>query len=198
MKIQLKMARGAFLKLTKPEKVNGQGNPKFSGAFILEADSEFYDENIAKIETAIEAVANEKWGKKAPDMLKSLKSQNKLALHDGDTKAELDGYAGNMFVNASAEAAKPPVLVDQYRNVVSRQANEDGVAPSDTLFYSGCYVNVILNIWAQDNEFGKRVNASLSGVQFAAHGTPFGGSAPAAADEFEMLDEDFAGEDGLA
>lgn len=200
MKVVLKQARGAFLKLTKPEQVKGQGKPKFGGAFILEADSPFYQENLDKMNAAIVAVANEKWGKKGAEMLASLKAKDKVALHDGDTKAELDGYAGNWFVNASAEATKPPTLVDQYRQPVSRQVDEDGASQADRLFYSGCYVNVIVTVWAQDNDFGKRINASLSGVQFAAHGTPFGGSAPASADEFEMLEtmpDDFTDGSGL-
>jgi len=201
MKVVLKKARGAFLKLSKPEQVNGQGKPKFSGAFILETDSPFYQENLDKMNAAIAAVANEKWGKKGAEMLASLKAKDKVALHDGDTKADLSGYAGNMFVNANVEATKPPTLVDQYRQPVSRQVDEEGASQADRLFYSGCYVNVIVNIWAQDNEFGKRINASLGGVQFAEHGTPFGGSAPASVDEFEMLEtlpEDFTGGDDLA
>lgn len=188
MKTMLKNGRVAFVKLSKPETVNGQGDPSYSCAIILEADSPEYAANIKAIEDAMKAVAVDKWGQKAPEVLKSLAAKGTLALHDGDTKAELSGYAGNMFVNARAKASSPPTLVDEYRQPVSRAADEDGTSPADRKFYSGCRVNAIITVWAQDNQFGKRINASLNGVQFAAHDVPFGGAAPASAEEFEMLE----------
>lgn len=41
-------------------------------------------------------------------------------------------------------------------------------------FYGGCYVDVIIRPWAQDNKYGKRANAGLTAVQFRRHGEPFG------------------------
>ncbi len=61
--------------------------------------------------------------------------------------------------------------------------------------YSGSYMNVSLEIWAQDNNFGKRINATLKGVQFVGDGDSFGGGAPASPDDFEDL---AVGEDDLA
>jgi hypothetical protein len=56
--------------------------------------------------------------------------------------------------------------------------------------YSGCYVNVKLDFWAQDNSAdrgGKRINAQIKTVQFVADGDAFGGGTPASADGFEDL-----------
>ena len=44
-------------------------------------------------------------------------------------------------------------------------------------------------VW-QDNAYGKRVNASLRGVQFAGDGEAFGGGRPAEVDEFEDISDD--------
>jgi len=51
--------------------------------------------------------------------------------------------------------------------------------------YSGCYVNANIEVWAQDNSFGKRINAQLKGVQFYRDGDAFSGSAPSSPDEFD-------------
>ena len=48
-------------------------------------------------------------------------------------------------------------------------------------------VNAIIEIWPQDNQFGKRVNASLLGVQFVKDGERLAGGGVAAADDFEAI-----------
>ncbi|MFD1244790.1 ssDNA-binding protein [Paralysiella testudinis] len=53
--------------------------------------------------------------------------------------------------------------------------------------YAGCYVNAKIDIWAQDSQYGKRINAGLSGVQFIRHGEAFGGGAPATEADFADL-----------
>ena len=47
----------------------------------------------------------------------------------------------------------------------------------------------LVDFWAQDNQFGKRVNATLTGVQFVRDGDSFGGARVAAADDFDVLDD---------
>lgn len=125
---------------------------------------------------AIKEVAANAWGDGAADALKSLKAQNRLCLHDGDTK-DTDGYAGNLFI--SANSSKRPLVLDKDRSSLSE---EDGRP------YSGCYVNAVLNIWSQDNQWGKRVNADVLGVQFFADGESFGGGAVASVDEFDEIE----------
>jgi len=58
--------------------------------------------------------------------------------------------------------------------------------------YGGCYVNVSLDIWVQDPKGekaknGKRINATLRGIQFMADGDAFAGGAPADPEEFDDL-----------
>ena len=40
-----------------------------------------------------------------------------------------------------------------------------------------------------DNQYGKRINATLRGVQFVSDGEPFAGGQPADADEFDILED---------
>ena len=56
------------------------------------------------------------------------------------------------------------------------------------MLLSGYYVDAILDIWAQENSYGKRINAQLKGVQFRRKGDVFsGGGAPAEDDDFDEI-----------
>jgi hypothetical protein len=99
-----------------------------------------------------------------------------VCLHEGSEK-EYDGYSEeNMYISASS--SKRPTIVDRDKS----QLAEDDRRP-----YGGCYVNGIVRLWIQDNNFGKKVNAELMGIQFVKDGEPFG-AAPLDADAFEDLD----------
>jgi hypothetical protein len=104
-----------------------------------------------------------------------------LALHDGATKSEYEGFEGNLFVAANSKVR--PTILDQMRNELSQ---------ADGKPYSGCYVVALLEIWAQDHkEHGKRINANLRGVQFLRDGDAFsGGGKPADTDEFDDISDD--------
>ena len=66
------------------------------------------------------------------------------------------------------------------------------IAESDNVVYAGCFVNGIISLWAQDNQFGKRINAQLDGVQFVRDGDAFSDNTVSveAFDAFGV-DEDF-------
>lgn len=131
----------------------------------------------ALLEAIGKAVAKNKWAEKGPSIYAALDKQDKLFLHDGDTKADLDGFSGNLFVSAGARG--PVSVFDQLRN----EATEKEV-------YSGCYVVGSLDFWGQDNSAGgKRVNASVYGVQKLRDGDAFSSGGKASdADEFDNED----------
>jgi hypothetical protein len=172
MKVHLNNVRLTFPQLFDAKQVNGQGDPKFSAAFLIPRDHP----QIGAIKEAIKAAAEAKWGAKALEVLKALQASDKLALHDGDAKSDYDGYAGNFFVNASNKIR--PLVIGPQR---------EPLTASDGKPYSGCYVNAIVEFWAQDNQFGKRVNASLLGVQFAKDGERLAGGGVASQDDFEPI-----------
>jgi hypothetical protein len=171
-KLRIENVRLTFPQLFDAKQVNGQGDPKFSGGFLLAKDHP----QIAAIKAAIVEAATAKWAAKAGEVLKALSAADKICLHDGDAKSDYDGYAGNFFINASNKI-RPLVIGPQREPLVA----------ADGKPYSGSYVSVILEFWAQDNQFGKRVNASLLGVQFLRDGERLAGGGVAAADDFEAI-----------
>lgn len=173
-KIQMKNVRLTFPVLFDAKQVNNQGDPKFSAAFLFEPTHP----QVPELTAAIIAVATEKWGDKAMEELGKLKAADKICVHDGDSKSDYDGYAGMKFINASNKVR--PLVIGAQREVL---------AASDGKPYSGCYVNAIIEVWAQANQFGKRINASLLGVQFVKDGTRLAGGSVAAADDFEAIPE---------
>lgn len=106
------------------------------------------------------------------------KSGNKICFIDGDAKAEYEGFEGNMALSATNR--QHPTVVDKDRSPLTE---------ADGVVYAGCYVNAVVEIWAQDNQWGKRINASLKGVQFYADGNAFAGGGVASVDDFEDISE---------
>lgn len=152
------------------------GKPRYSSSFLIPPTHPA----VVKLRAVIERVANEKWGAKGPAILKALEAQDKTCLHDGNLKS-YTGYEGNLYVSAARrpEEGKP--------RVVDRNAND--VTQDMGVIYSGCRVIALLEIWAQDStDFGKRVNATIRGVQFFGDDVRFSGSGSASDDEFQKLD----------
>jgi hypothetical protein len=147
-------------------------NPRFSATFLI--DKRRQEDQVRLCEDAIDDAKFAKWGDRQP----TLKAE-KLAFRDGDDE-DYDGYQGHMFVAARSD--RRPKVIDRDRTPLT----ED-----DGRIYSGCYVNAIIRFWAQDNKWGKRVNASLEGIQFVKDGEAFTGGAPLNEDAFDDLgDED--------
>ena len=167
---------GSLFTAQKP-KDGGAGKEKFSVVAILAKNHP----QLAEIKAAITAAAENKWGAKAPETLKQLAAGDRLCLHDGDAKSDKPGYAGNLFINASNEL-RPGVFGPQREVLVA----------ADGKPYSGSYGTIILEFWPQDNQFGKRVNASLLGVQHVKDGERLSGGGVAAADDFEAIPEQAA------
>jgi hypothetical protein len=67
--------------------------------------------------------------------------------------------------------------------------NKTFLTEADGKPYAGCYVNCALNIWAQDNQYGRRINAELVSVQFLRDGDAFSGGVRSTGDEYEDLSE---------
>jgi hypothetical protein len=159
--IQLRNVRLAFPVLWEPKTVQGEGEPAYSAAFLLPPDHP----QIKEIQDATERVGKEKWKDQWAAVKKALTASDKLALHDGDTRAQYAGYEGTL-------------VIDRDKTVL---------IAADGRPYAGCFVNASLEIWAQSNGYGKRINASLRAVQFVKDGDSFGGGTPANADEFDDL-----------
>jgi len=172
MKIKLNAVRLSFPQLFEAKTVNGEGKPAFSAAFLISPK----DPQIAMLNTAITPVAAEKWGAKADAILKTIRAADKTCLHSGDLKSNYDGFEGMMYV--SARNPLKPYVVD---------LNKTPLVAEDGRPYAGCYVNAVLELWTQDNNYGKRINATLLGVQFYKDGDSFVGGGVADDSDFDDL-----------
>ena len=112
----------------------------------------------------------------------------KVCYWSGDTK-EYDGYAGQMALTAKRQESKGrPLVIDKDKSPLTE---------ADGKPYAGCYVNASVEIWAQENKYGKTLRCELLGLQFAADGDAF--SAGSVADEADFDDLSDSGDaDDLA
>lgn len=174
--MKISNARLSFPNIFKPTAFAEGQDKKYSATFILPS----YDPQVKQIKEEMRRIAKEKWGDDVP-------SNIKLCLRDGSEK-EMDGFGSStVFFNASN--SKRPGVFDRDRTPL---VAEDGRP------YAGCYVNAVVEFWAQDNKYGKRINASLSGLQFSKDGDSFGGGARSAnADDFDDVSDDGDDDDFL-
>lgn len=121
---------------------------------------------------AIVEVAKIGWGAQWESIITQLKGQDRLCQHEGNiTKGGADPYKDMLYVSCNSDR-RPKVVVT--RNGVNVE-----IGPEDPMFpYSGCWANIIADIWPQkaDGGWGLRINAGWSGVQFLRHDEPFSGS----------------------
>lgn len=187
MELRLKMVRIAFPALDKPTAF-GEGEPAYQAKFIIVPGSP----EVKLLDDAMAAVAKEKWKDKADSVLELLKEDKKLCFvhapyrnkKTGETYSGFDG----MFSLSTRSKNKPTVFDRNNREVTD-------LAQIKSMIYSGCYVHAKIDVWAQDNQYGRRINANIAGVMFAKDGEAFGGSTPATGDDFADLADD---EDPLA
>lgn len=174
MKIKLQNVRLAFPDIFEAKTVNGEGDPAFSATFLMAPDHPA----IEKIRAAFEKLGKEKWGARWATVKKEIETKDRLALHDGDTKADYAGFEGNMYINARNRTR--PLVIDRDKSPLTM---------ADGKPYAGCYVHASIELWCQDNNYGRRINASLRGIQFYKDGDAFSGGGAASEDEFEDIED---------
>ena len=166
-KIKLSNVRLSFPSIFKRATFKGVDG-KFEATFLLNKETQA--DQIEKLQSAIdEAIKDAKV--KVP--------KDKFCLKDGDD-FDYDGYEGHMAFKAST--SKRPTLIDR---------DKTPIVEDDNKLYAGCYVNSIVDIWVQSNDFGKRANANLFGIQFYADGESFGAGDIDVTDEFDELEDEF-------
>lgn len=169
--VTLRNVRLSFPALFEPKKGPEEtSKPAYAATFILDKKTNAAD--IKAINAAIDnLVKTEFKGVKPP----------KMCLRDGSEKSHLDGYGPDvMFVSARNEK----------RQLVLDTDAKSPMEPTDSRMHAGCYVNVVIRLWAQNNKFGKRINASLGPVQYFRKGEEFGDSRIDPADHFTAVSDD--------
>lgn len=147
------------------------------------------DANSQLVIATMKELVKAKWGDQADEMYAALKGKDKLALHVGATsKPGEEAYKGKVFISANSKTR--PTVVE------TRGGQNVQLTAQDGRPRSGDYGNLILNIWIQDNKYGKRINAQLMGVQYVRKGPPLGGGGRVASvEEFGVEASDADGEE---
>lgn len=180
MKIMLKDVRLAFFDGYTAVPFEDGATPKFGVTGLVPKGSTLDKE----VEAVIKQVATEAWGAKAEMMLKSFRGNpNKFAYIDGDTRT-YDGFAGH-FGLSSKNAKRPTLLLP----------DKTPSTLEDSRFYSGCYGNISVDIWAQKKDY-PGIRATFLAAQFVRDGDAFTPGAIADPDEFEDLSQ--TGEESVA
>jgi hypothetical protein len=146
---------------------------------------------LGALQNLMRKVATDTWKDKAEEVLMQLKAQDRLCIHRGDvSKPGQDAYKGLLYISSSSKI-KPRIVATV--GGINQEVGED----HELACYSGCKANAIVSIWAQNNKFGKRINAQLMGVQFVSHDQRLSGAGRVASvDEFGIVDG--AGADSAA
>lgn len=166
-KIKLKNVRLSFPSLFNKAEFNGDVG-KFEATFLINKETQA--STVADIEEKIEAIIKENKIKVPSD---------KRCVKDGDD-VDYAGYNGHISLKAANN--KRPLVIDRDKSILVEEDNKP---------YSGCYVNATVELWVQNNNYGKRVNCNLLAVQFAKDGESFGaGGASGSADDFDELEDD--------
>lgn len=207
-RVTLRNVRASYLHAFKPqEQKNDDGTVRltYNANFLMEKGTDDTKKNLAALKRASEAAKREKWGPE-PSKWPKIPS-HKVCLRDGDNPDHADSdkrpeYAGNYFLSCNSPEDRPPQVLTNRKGAddkwIEAQPGQKG-AP-----YSGCYVNVVARVWAQDNKHGKRINCAFDVVQFRADGEAFSGAAPVRAEDYLTeddvsyegdLDDDYGGSD---
>lgn len=166
-KIRLKNVRLSFPSLFQMATFNGESTGKYESTFIL--DKVEHADAIKELTANINELMKTE--------LKSKLGADRICLKDGDEQDRPE-FENKMTIKASTK--KRPLVIDRSKSPIT----ED-----DDIIYAGCYVNAIISLWAQNNGYGKRINAQLDGVQFVKDGEPFADNATSV-DAFDAFDED--------
>lgn len=170
--IMLSNVRISFPHIIEPQVKDGRA--MYNAVFIVHESHEGF-RNFMNI---VGKAALEKWKDKTPAVMGIINGDAKKRCYAaGDTRINqktfqvYDGYAGNMVISANNKNA-PQIY----------NAAGEKVDPNNTMqyrseagkIYGGCYVNVVLKPWVQDNTHGVGIRCDLVAIQFAKDGTPFG------------------------
>jgi hypothetical protein len=169
VRVHLKGVRASYLHVFKKHAFE-DNEPKYSGTFIVDPRSKDGKAAINAMNDAIDDVIDVTFNGKNP------KNVYCEPLDGNDDDDGRDEYADMMLVKAS-NTNRPKIL----------DRNKEPLHEEDGKPYSGCYVNVILDVWGSPKY--KSVQATLMGVQFVKDGEAMAGG-QVSDDEFEDIGDD--------
>jgi hypothetical protein len=154
---------------------NDSGTPKFGIVGLLPKDT--HREAKKLLEGEIERVLKEAKVRAIP--------ADKKFLRDGD-ESDKDGYPGNWTISARED--RRPICRDENNEIIEVEDLEEKIQ-------GGFWGSVLIEPWWQNNDFGKRVNASLRAVRVKREDETFGKARISEEEAEEAFAEDDEDED---
>jgi len=187
----LQDVRVAFCHLDKPKAYSGGDDedsdkkstsiPKYSVTALLDPVKQKAAIDMLKgeikalrIETKLK-VPSDRWFIKTIDA----DEDGEPSEDDNSLEAQFPGWC-----KMSASEARKPVCRDKDGEIIE---GTDEIAET---FYWGCRVDVLIRLWAQNNNWGTRINAGLTAVRFWDDDKALGnGGAPDDSDAWDDIDD---------
>lgn len=189
--IKLKRVRLSFPTLHEAQapKNHPTAEKAFSGTALLDPTNPLHRASIQEMSAEIKRLRAEAWGQggKPHPKEEKLECFGKGDLKTNDEGEIYKGYEGMYFVSGKNKNRPLALLPGK------RELNDPKVI--EQTFYGGCYVDMNVNFWVQNNDFGKAIRCGIRGVMFIEDGEAFGGGR-ASSDEFDDYEES-DGLDGL-
>ncbi len=176
--VYIQGARLSFPHLKEPHASAANATPKYSADFIMDPNDPAFQKWLG----IYAKLAGDKWAEHAQTVMQMITNDRKLRSYgygnekvNSTTFQPYDGYMqdGQPLAFISANTEKPPQVI---------KADGTPVDPNNTMeyqaevrkMYGGCYVNVAVKPWIQENKHGRGVRCDLTAIQFANDGQPFG------------------------
>ncbi len=188
--ITLKNVRCSFLTLGVPEFFGGKkekptDKARWSATGLVPYDSPY----VKEVDAMIVEVAKAKWERKYEKILENILTDPKACFKVDGRKKDYAGYEGHWALTAHRNEDKGrPLVFDTDKSQIFKPNNELYEGKGGRL-YSGCYANIQIELWAQDNTNGKAIRATLLGIQRNRDGDAFSGGSAPNADAFDEITE---------
>lgn len=146
----------AFPNLFEPDSVEEGGEKKYSASLIFTKEAQKSD-RFKAMKQALVAAAKERWGDKAPKMLKD--GAIKSPFRPGSQKAQFGYPDDSVFINVRSN--KQPQVVSTVKDPSTGKLLP---IEDESEIYPGCVVRAHLGAFAYDNVGGKGVSFGLNGL----------------------------------
>lgn len=188
--ITLKNVRGSFLTLGEPEYFGGKKEkPTDKRRWSATGLVPYASPDVKLLDDMIVEVAKAKWEKKYEKILEGILTDPKACFKVDGKRKDYDGYAGHWAITAHRNEDKGrPLVFDTDKSPIYKPDNAMYEGKGGRI-YSGCYVNLQIELWAQDNSNGKAIRATLLGIQRNRDGDAFSGGSAPDADAFDEISE---------
>lgn len=157
---------------------------KYSADFIMPQNHKAFTDFMARVAV----IAQEKWKENAPAVLQMIQADRKLRCFGGPsdkvdkkTFKPYSGYDGMVYVSANKD--QMPQMIRENGTPVD-VGNTMEYQQLARKMYGGCYVNVAVKPWCQENQYGRGIRCDLVAIQFARDGEAFGEGAADASSMF--------------